>query len=156
MNKFIFIILYFFITNCTLNKVVKHHGVHFLDVKYKQLTINQSNINDINNLLGPPLTKSAFDNNILIYIEKKTSSTKLTKLGKQILLTNNVLVLELDKTGILLNKKLYTKEDMSKINFNKQITVTSYNRKEDFVYSFLSSVRQKVNDPLGKKRIKNK
>ena len=156
MNKFIIIILYFFITNCTLNKVVKHHGVHFLDVKYKKLIINQSNINDINNLLGPPLTKSAFDNNILIYIEKKTSSTKLTKLGKQILLTNNVLVLKIDKTGMLLNKKLYTKEDMSKINFDKQITFTSYNREEDFIYSFLSSVRQKVNDPLGKKRIKNK
>ena len=136
MNKFIIIILYFFITNCTLNKVVKHHGVHFLDVKYKKLTINQSNINDITNLLGPPLTKSAFDNNVLIYIEKKTSSTKLTKLGKQILLTNNVLVLEIDKTGILLNKKLYTKEDMSKINFDKQITVTSYNRKEDFYTHF--------------------
>ena len=106
--------------------------------------------------MGPPLTKSAFDNNVLIYIEKKTSSTKLTKLGKQILLTNNVLVLELDGTGILLDKKFYTKEDMSKIDFDKAITVTSYNRKEDFVYSFLSSVRQKVNDPLGKKRIKNK
>ena len=153
---FIFFILPLFISACTLKKVEKHHGVHFLDIKYKQLTVNQSNINDITNLLGPPLTKSAFDNNVLIYIEKKTSSTKLTKLGKQILLTNNVLVLELDNTGILVNKKLYTKEDMSKINFNKQITVTSYNRKEDFVYSFLSSVRQKVNDPLGKKRIKNK
>ena len=155
MNKLIIIILYFIITNCTLNKVVKHHGVHFLDVKYKKLTINQSNINDINNLLGPALTKSAFDNNVLIYIEKKTSSTKLTKLGKQILLTNNVLVLEVNSRGILLNKKLYTKEDMSKINFDKKITVTSYDRREDFVYSILSSVRQKVNDPLGKKRVKN-
>jgi len=155
MNKFLIIILYFFITNCTLNKVVKHHGVHFLDIKYKKLTVNQSNINDITNLLGPPLTKSAFDNNVLIYIEKKTSSTKIRKLGKRVLLTNNVLVLEVDSKGILLNKKLYTKEDMSKINFDKKITVTSYDRREDFVYSVLSSVRQKVNDPLGKKRVKN-
>ena len=156
MNKFLIIILYFFITNCTLNKVVKHHGVHFLDIKYKKLTVNQSNMNDITNLLGPPLTKSAFDNNVLIYIEKKTSSTKIRKLGKRVLLTNNVLVLEVNSRGILLNKKLYTKEDMSKINFDKKITVTSYDRREDFVYSILSSVRQKVNDPLGKKRIKNK
>jgi len=155
MNKFLIIILYFFITNCTLNKVVKHHGVHFLDIKYKKLTVNQSNINDITNLLGPPLTKSAFDNNVLIYIEKKTSSTKIRKLGKRVLLTNNVLVLEVNSRGILLNKKLYTKEDMSKINFDKKITVTSYDRREDFVYSILSSVRQKVNDPLGKKRVKN-
>ena len=155
MNKFLIIILYFFITNCTLNKVVKHHGVHFLDIKYKKLTVNQSNMNDITNLLGPPLTKSAFDNNVLIYIEKKTSSTKIRKLGKRVLLTNNVLVLEVNSRGILLNKKLYTKEDMSKINFDKKITVTSYDRREDFVYSVLSSVRQKVNDPLGKKRVKN-
>tara|TARA_B100000780_G_scaffold213534_1_gene153062 strand:+ start:248 stop:718 length:471 start_codon:yes stop_codon:yes gene_type:complete len=155
MNKFLIIILYFFITNCTLNKVVKHHGVHFLDIKYKKLTVNQSNMNDITNLLGPPLTKSAFDNNVLIYIEKKTSSTKIRKLGKRVLLTNNVLVLEVNSRGILLNKKLYTKEDMSKINFDKKITVTSYDRREDFVYSILSSVRQKVNDPLGKKRVKN-
>ena len=112
-------------------------------------------MNDITNLLGPPLTKSAFDNNVLIYIEKKTSSTKIRKLGKRVLLTNNVLVLEVDSKGILLNKKLYTKEDMSKINFDKKITVTSYDRREDFVYSILSSVRQKVNDPLGKKRVKN-
>ena len=112
-------------------------------------------MNDITNLLGPPLTKSAFDNNVLIYIEKKTSSTKIRKLGKRVLLTNNVLVLEVDSKGILLNKKLYTKEDMSKINFDKKITVTSYDRREDFVYSVLSSVRQKVNDPLGKKRVKN-
>ncbi len=112
-------------------------------------------MNDITNLLGPPLTKSAFDNNVLIYIEKKTSSTKIRKLGKRVLLTNNVLVLEVNSRGILLNKKLYTKEDMSKINFDKKITVTSYDRREDFVYSILSSVRQKVNDPLGKKRVKN-
>ena len=97
-----------------------------------------------------------FDNNVLIYIEKKTSSTKLSKLGKKILLKNNVLILNIDNRGILIDKKLYTKEDMAEINFDKTITVTSYNREEDFIYDFLSSVRQKVNDPLGKKRIKNK
>ena len=83
MKKLIFIILtLFLITNCTLNKVVKHHGVHFLEGKYEKLVINKSNINDITDLLGPPLTRSSFDNDVLIYIEKKTSSTKLTKLGK--------------------------------------------------------------------------
>ena len=111
-------------------------------------------MNDINNLLGPPLTKSSFDSEVLIYIEKKTSSTRITKLGKKELLTNNVLVLKLDNRGILINKKLYTKEDMSKIEFDQAKTITSYDRSEDFVYNFLSSVRQKVNDPLGKKRIK--
>ena len=153
MNKFL-IIVFFLITNCTLNKVVKHHGVHFLEGKYKKLTINKSNMNDINDLLGPPLTRSSFDNDVLIYIEKKTSSTKISKLGKKVLLTNNVLVLKIDNRGLLINKKLYTKEDMSEINFDQARTVTKYDRSEDFVYDFLSSVRQKVNDPLGKKRIK--
>ena len=154
MNKFLIIILFFFITNCTLNKVVKHHGVHFLEGKYKKLIINKSNINDINELLGPPLTKSSFDNDVLIYIEKKTSSMRITKLGKKELLTNNVLVLKMDNRGLLINKKLYTKDDMSKIDFDQARTITNYDRSEDFVYDFLSSVRQKVNDPLGKKKIK--
>ena len=157
MKKLIFIILtLFLITNCTLNKVVKHHGVHFLEGKYEKLVINKSNINDITDLLGPPLTRSSFDNDVLIYIEKKTSSTKLTKLGKKVLLTNNVLVLKLDSRGVLLNKKLYTKEDMAKIDFDQSKTVATYDQSDDFIYNFLSSVRQKVNDPLGKKRIKNK
>tara|TARA_B100000767_G_C19402384_1_gene384492 strand:- start:75 stop:539 length:465 start_codon:yes stop_codon:yes gene_type:complete len=154
MNKFLIIILFFFITNCTLNKVVKHHGVHFLEGKYKKLIINKSNMNDINELLGPPLTKSSFDNDVLIYIEKKTSSMRITKLGKKELLTNNVLVLKMDNRGLLTNKKLYTKDDMSKIDFDQARTITNYDRSEDFVYDFLSSVRQKVNDPLGKKKIK--
>jgi len=125
-----------------------------LEDKNKKLIINRSNINDIQSLLGPPLTKSKFDNNVLIYIERKTSSTKLSKLGKQELLKNNVLVLELDNTNILLSKKFYTKEDMSEVNFDKSLTKTDYTLKNDFIYSFLASVRQKANDPLGKKRIK--
>ena len=157
MKKFLYIILtLFLITNCTLNKVVKHHGVHFLEGKYEKLTINKSNINDIIDLLGPPLTKSSFDNDVLIYIEKKTTTTKLTKLGKKVLLTNNVLVLKLNSRGLLLNKKLYTKEDMAKLEFDRSKTVAAYDNTDDFIYNFLSSVRQKVNDPLGKKRIKNK
>ena len=157
MKKIFFIILtLFLITNCTLNKVVKHHGVHFLEGKYEKLIINKSNINDITDMLGPPLTKSSFDKNVLIYIEKKTTSTKLSKLGKKVLLTNNVLVLKLNSRGLLLSKKLYTKEDMAKIDFDQSKTIASYDKSEDFVYDFLSSVRQKVNDPLGKKRIKNK
>ena len=79
---------------------------------------------------------------------------RITKLGKKELLTNNVLVLKMDNRGLLINKKLYTKDDMSKIDFDQARTIASYDRSEDFVYDFLSSLRQKVNDPLGKKKIK--
>ncbi len=137
-----------------MNKVVQHHGVHNLEGKQTKLKINYTNKNDIIKLIGPPSTKSTFDNDIFIYIERKTSSSKLSKLGKKKLLTNNVLVLEIDNTGLLLSKKFYNKDDMNNIKFNNDETTLNYSKKS-FVYNFLFSLRQKIDDPLGKKRIKN-
>ena len=148
------IILLLLLSNCSLNKVVKHHGVHNLEKKQLELKINYSNKNDISDLIGPPSTKSTFDNDVYIYIERKTSSAKLTKLGKKKLITNNVLVLEIDEKGILVSKKFYNKEDMNKIKFDENITGVNYS-KRSFIYNFLSSIRQKIDDPLGKKRISN-
>ena len=137
-----------------MNKVVQHHGVHNLENKQAKLKINSTNKNDIIKLIGPPSTKSTFDNDVYIYIERKTSSSKLSKLGKKKLLTNNVLVLEIGNTGVLLSKKFYNKDDMKNINFDEDQTGLNYSKKS-FVYNFLSSLRQKIDDPLGKKRIKN-
>ena len=148
------IILLLLLSNCSLNKVVKHHGVHNLEKKQLELKINYSNKNDISDLIGPPSTKSTFDNDIYIYIERKTSSAKLTKLGKKKLLRNNVLVLEIDTKGILVSKKFYNIDDMEKMKFDESITEINQSRKS-FIYNFLYSVRQKIDDPLGKKRIKN-
>ena len=152
--KKILILTLFFLASCSLNKVVQHHGVHNLENKQAKLKINSTNKNDIIKFIGPPSTKSTFDNDVYIYIERKTSSSKLSKLGKRKLLTNNVLVLEIDNTGILLSKKFYNKDDMKNINFNEDQTGLNYSKKS-FVYNFLSSLRQKIDDPLGKKRIKN-
>ena len=149
----IFLIVIIFLTNCTLNKVVQHHGVHNLDKKQKKLKVNYTNKNDILKAIGPPSTKSTFDNDVFIYIERKTSSSKLSKLGKKKLITNNVLVLEIDNSGMLLSKKFYNKDDMNKIEFDQTITGINYSKKS-FIYNFLSSLRQKIDDPLGKKRIK--
>ena len=152
--KKILILTLFFLASCSLNKVVQHHGVHNLENKQAKLKINSTNKNDIIKLIGPPSTKSTFDNDVYIYIERKTSSSKLSKLGKKKLLTNNVLVLEIGNTGILLSKKFYNKDDMKNINFDEDQTGLNYSKKS-FVYNFLSSLRQKIDDPLGKKRIKN-
>ena len=122
--------------------------------KQTKLKINNSNKNDIIELIGPPSTQSTFDNEVYIYIERKTSSSKLTKLGKKKLLVNNVLVLEMDNKGLLVNKKFYDKNDMQNIKFDENITVVNYS-KRSFIYNFLSTLRQKIDDPLGKKRIKN-
>ena len=154
MNKNFYILIVVFLTSCSLNKVILHHGVHNLEKKQTKLKIEYSNINDIQKLLGPASTKSSFDTDIYIYIERKTSSSKLTKLGKKVLLANNVLVLEIDDKGILKNKDFYDKNDMQKIKFDDNLTQVNYSKKS-FIYNFLSSVRQKIDDPLNKKRIKN-
>jgi len=125
-----------------------------LEKKQTKLNINQSNKNDIMLAIGPPSTKSTFDTDVYIYIEKKTSSSRLTKLGKKKLLVNNVLVLEIDNKGLLINKKFYDMNDMQNVDFDKTLTAMNYTKKS-FIYSFLSSMRQKIDDPLGKKRIKN-
>jgi len=105
-------------------------------------------------LIGPPSTQSVFDNEVFIYIERKTSSSKLLKLGKKELIKNDVLILELNNKGILISKNFYNKNDMNQLAFDNEITGINYSKKS-FIYNFLSSVRQKIDDPLGKKRIKN-
>ena len=112
-----------------MKKVIHHHGVHNLEKKQIKLTINETNKNDIIKLIGPPSTKSTFDNDVFIYIERKTSSGKISKLGKKKLIENNVLVLELDQKGILISKKFYDKEDMMKIKFDDDITTINYTKK---------------------------
>jgi outer membrane protein assembly factor BamE (lipoprotein component of BamABCDE complex) len=130
---------------------VKHHGVHFLDKKHTDLIINQSNQNDIINLLGKPSTKSTFDNDVWIYIERKTSVGSIYKLGEEKIIVNNVLVLEINEIGLLANKEFYDKNSMNDIEIATNETDPVY-RKRSFVYDFLSSMRQKINDPLGKRQ----
>ena len=154
MKKLLLIPFILFLTNCSLNKVVQHHGVHNLEKKQTKLKISETNRNDIFQLIGPPSTKSSFDNDVYIYIERKTSSSKLTRLGKKVLLVNNVLILEIDERGILKDKQFLNKNDMQKLVFDESETSVSYSKKS-FIYNFLYSLRQKIDDPLGKKRIKN-
>ena len=154
LMKKILILTLFFLASCSLDKVVQHHGVHNLEKKQAKLKVNYTNKNDIIKLIGPPSTKSTFDNDVYIYIEKKTTSSKLSQLGKKKLIINNVLVLELDFAGVLLSKNFYNKDDMNKMDFDKAETGINY-AKKSFISKFLSSLRQKIDDPLGKKRIKN-
>ena len=134
--------------------MIQHHGVHNLNKKQLKLKINYSNKNDIIKIIGPPSTKSTFDNDIFIYIERKTSSSKISKLGKKKLIENNVLVLEINEDGLLVKKDFYDQNDMKEINFDKSVTSINYTKKS-FIYNFLYSLRQKIDDPLAKKRVKN-
>tara|TARA_B100000941_G_scaffold149127_1_gene105744 strand:+ start:103 stop:570 length:468 start_codon:yes stop_codon:yes gene_type:complete len=149
--KILLIILTIFLSSCKLNKVVNHHGIHDLENKSKQLTINETNINQIRNILGPPSSTSYFNNDILIYLERKTSNSKLLKLGKKKLIANNVLLLEIDSRGMLKTKEFLDQEDLNKLQFTKKTTKSSV-AQESFVSKALSGIITKIDDPLGKKR----
>ena len=145
------VILFFLITSCSINKVIKKHGVRNLEEKQAKLIIEKSNKNDIQLILGPPSTQSTFDTDMWIYIEREITNEKLIKLGKEKLLTNNVLILEIDSQGKLIDKKFYDMNDMNEIKLSSLKTENKYGKKS-FVYDFLSSMRQKINDPLGKRK----
>ena len=149
MYKILYIILIsLIVTNCSFKPVIKHHGVPFLEKKQSELIINKSNKNDIRLILGNPSTISKFDTDVWIYIERKQTQSKLKNLGKMKIIKNNVLVLEIDSYGILKEKKFYNMNDMEKIKIVEATTQAGF-KKNSFIYDFMSSMRQKLNDPLG-------
>ena len=145
MKIVFYISLFFFISNCSLNLVDDHHGVYYLDKKEKKIIVQESNINDILSIFGEPSTKSSFDNDVWIYIERKISNTHF--FGKRQLIVNNVMVLEINSKGILAKKDFYNLENMKNLKFDNQRSASL--NKKNFIYNFLSSMRQRVNDPLG-------
>ena len=146
MKNLFLITLFFTITNCSLNLVDDHHGVYFLEKKMKKIQVNTTNKNDLIKIFGEPSTKSTFDNDVWIYIERKITNTHF--LGKRELVINNVLVVEIDQRGLLAKVDFYNIDDMNKLEFDKGKTEISFS-KRNFIYDFLSSMRQKINDPLG-------
>ena len=117
--------------------------------------VNESNKNDIKKILGNPSTKSKFDNDIWIYIERKQTQSKLTNFGRMKIFKNDVLVLEIDNYGILKKKEFYNIDDMKKIKIVEATTEAGFKR-NSFIYDFMSSMRQKINDPLGQRAKKRK
>mgnify|MGYP001430356765 CR=1 FL=1 len=146
MKKIVFVIvlgLLIITTSCQRNEVIKTHGISYLEKREKLIAVKISNKNDVIKLLGQPATKGMTNDNLWIYIERTLTRGKLLKLGRNHLKENNVLVLEFDKYGIIARKEFYSKDKMNKISFAKNTTENEI-RKENFIYSFLSSVRQKM------------
>ena len=135
--------------------MVKHHGIPNLEKKQKKLIINKTNKNDIINILGTPSVRSKFDNDVWIYIERKQTQSRLKNLGRMKIYKNDVLVLDIDKYGLLKKKEFYNQENMNDIEIVKETTQASFQR-NSFIYKFMSSMRQKINDPLGKRAKKRK
>ena len=156
MNKILYIILIsFIVSNCSFKPVIKHHGVPSLEKKQLKLIINKTNKNDIVRFIGYPSTTSKFDNDVWIYIERKQTQSRLKNLGRMKIFKNDILVLELDEYGILKKKEFYNKDDMENIKISEATTVAGFKR-NSFIYDFMSSMRQKMNDPLGQRAKKRK
>lgn len=148
------IILFILLFDCNIKPVRKTHGILYLDKKEKNLIINKTNKNDALLILGPPSTKGTFDNTIWIYIERIRSRGSLLKFGRNITTTNNVLVLKFNTKGLLESKDIYDLTKNKKIEFVKKTTPT-IDKEQDFIYSFLSSIRQKINNPINRRKSSN-
>ena len=145
---FYFVFILFFTFNCSQNEVIKTHGVAYLQKREKLIKVNESNKNDAISILGQPSTKGMSNDNLWIYIERTQTREKLLKLGRNYLAKNNVLVIEFNKLGIVIQKDFFNKDNMQNVKFAKSITQNEL-KKENFVYSFLSSIRTKME---GKKK----
>ncbi|MDC2974301.1 outer membrane protein assembly factor BamE, partial [Candidatus Pelagibacter sp.] len=142
------IIIFIIITNCSGNKVSNYHGTKSLDTKFKQLKINVTNKNDLLNILGPPSTISDFNKNKWIYVERIKTNQSLIKLGAQKIKTNNILIVEINDTGLLRNKKILDLNDMNDLKYLKTTTSKEFTKSETMLYGVFSSLREKINAPL--------
>ena len=150
--KYILILLVFFTLSCSLNKVKNNHGVLSLETKINKIKINKTNQNDIIKIFGPPSTKSTFDNNIWIYIERKKSNRSVFALGTKKTVKNNVVVLEIDNKGLLKSKIIYDLNKMNKYKFSENTTQNTY-EKNSYIHGVLTSLREKINAPSKRKKV---
>ena len=142
-NIYLSIIILLFVTTCQPKEVTRTHGIAYLEKREKLIIVSKSNKNDAVKVLGQPSTKGMSDDNLWIYIERTIAKGKLLKFGRSYLKKNNVLVLEFDKHGVLAKKELFDIKKMNEVKFAKNTTENEI-LKENFIYSFLSSVRQKM------------
>ena len=145
MKKYIYLLgfILFLLTGCNQNEVIKTHGIAYLDKREKLIILNETSKNDTISILGQPSTKGMVDDNLWIYIERTITRGKKLSIGRNYLKKNNTLIIEFAKYGIVKRKEFYNKEKMNKISFAKNETENEI-RKENFIHSFLSSVRQKM------------
>ena len=150
IHRILIISIFLILSNCNVKPVNKTHGVAFLDLKEKKIILNKSNKNDVVKHLGPPAVTGTFDENIWIYIERVQTKGKIIKFGRNVTKVNNALVVKFNDYGLVSKKEFYDISKNNKIKFSENVS-DSPTEEEDFIYSFLSSLRQKINNPLNKK-----
>ena len=134
--------LFVFLVNCSLKEPYKNHGINFQIISLNS-NINKTNKNDALKISGRPHSYSINNDNIWYYFERQTTKGDFHKLGKNILVKNNVLKLEFDKYGVLKDKSIIDKEEMNKIRISKSKTKNDLG-KRSIVGDFLQSLKQKM------------
>ena len=141
--KLLYLFLFIILSNCQLKESTNTHGILFLENRTNKLTVNKSNKNDVIDIIGQPHSKSIDNDNEWMYIERVFVKGDYHKLGQNILKSNNVLLLEFNKFGVLKNKKLFNKDDRNKIAFSEKITENDLS-KRSFVEKLFSSLKSKM------------
>ena len=149
--KYIYLLLLILlITSCSSNKVSKNHGYKSLDIKYKRVQVNKSNKNDIIEIIGPPSSKSDFEENKWFYIERRKTNQSLAKLGNKKIEVNNILILKFNNKGILIDKQILNKNQMNEVKFVKSTTEKDFTQ-NNFLFNIFTSMREKMNSASRKK-----
>ena len=121
--------------------------------KTDKLKVLDINTNEVLAQLGFPSTKSTFNNEVWIYLERKITSSELRSFGRRKLLLNDVAILEFNTMGMLVKKEFLSIDKMNDLKISKNNT-SVINDRNSFVSTFLTSLKQKINDPLGVKTAK--
>ncbi len=124
-----------------------YHGSKLLNNKYDIIEVNVTNKNDLIKIIGPPSTKSDFNQNLWFYFERLKTNQSLIKLGAQKIKKNNILIVELNNKGILKSKRILNLDDMNDIEYIKNVTTKEF-RDDSLIYGIFSSLREKINAPL--------
>ena len=133
-----YILVFFFIFSCTT--IDELHGIDNLKIKSESLQVNNTNTNDVLNIIGPPQNIGINNNNIWFYHEVHQTRNKY---GTKIITDNNTLRLEFNDLGILKKVDFLDKKSLSKNPFDEASTI-SLGKDSSFLSSFLAGMRQRA------------
>ena len=138
-----FIVLFLILPACQFQQPYKNHGIIYLENRAKKLVENKSNKNDVIQIICQPHTKSLNNDKEWFYFERIFTKGEYHKLGRNLLKSNNVLIVEFDKFGVLKNKVFLNKSDLKKVKFSEEITENNLTQKS-FVQKLLTSIKEKM------------
>ena len=145
--KILFIFIFLITLNCSTNKVSINHGFKSLETKFEKIKVNRDNKNDIIKIIGPPSTKSDFNENKWFYIERRKTNLDIKKNEKKTIEINNIWIVEFNEIGILIDKRLLNKDNMNDVKYVKTITQKDF-KKSNFLFNLFSSFREKMNQNI--------